>query len=217
LNEAFPAMTAPAEAAPDTAARILDAAELLFIERGFAATSLRAIATSAGVNLAATHYHFGSKQGLLAAVFHRRAAPINERRLAGLDRLLASDQALTTRNILEVFLQPFVQDDTYTTAPAVVGWIYGEPESLSKPIFEQEFTEVATRFQQALATVLPKLDKDELRWRFHFMVGSMIHLLKSNTPLGVPACRGSFPQGLAYLIDFAVAGLEQHTTGTRND
>ena len=48
-------------AAADTRERILDAAESLFIEHGFAATSLRAIATLAQVNLAATNYHFGSK------------------------------------------------------------------------------------------------------------------------------------------------------------
>ena len=70
------------KASPSIATRekILDAAEILFIERGFAATSLRAIASKAGVNLAATNYHFDSKNGLLAAVFHRRVAPINEQR-----------------------------------------------------------------------------------------------------------------------------------------
>ena len=53
----------------DTRARILDAAEALFIEQGFVATSMRAITTRAGVNLAAAHYHFGSKEGLLGAAF----------------------------------------------------------------------------------------------------------------------------------------------------
>ena len=64
-------------ASQDTRERILDAAEALIIERGFAATSLRAIADRARVNLAATNYHFGSKMGLLAAVFHRIVEPIN--------------------------------------------------------------------------------------------------------------------------------------------
>ena len=73
----------------ETRTRILDAAEELFVEMGFAAASLRAIASRAGVNLAAAHYHFGSKEGLLGATVHRRVAPINEARARGLDALFA--------------------------------------------------------------------------------------------------------------------------------
>ena len=40
--------------------RILDAAESLFMEHGFEATSLRSITAAAAVNLAAVNYHFGS-------------------------------------------------------------------------------------------------------------------------------------------------------------
>lgn len=45
----------------ETVERILDAAEQLFAEKGFAETSLRLITSKAGVNLAAVNYHFGSK------------------------------------------------------------------------------------------------------------------------------------------------------------
>ena len=59
----------------DTVERILDAAEQLFAERGFAETSLRLITTRAGVNLAAVNYHFGSKKALIQAVFSRFLDP----------------------------------------------------------------------------------------------------------------------------------------------
>ena len=45
----------------DTKQKILDAAEQLIAEQGYAATSLRQIIAEAGVNLASIHYHFGSK------------------------------------------------------------------------------------------------------------------------------------------------------------
>ncbi len=41
-----------------TVDRILDTAEVLFAQKGFAETSLRAITSKAGVNLAAVNYHF---------------------------------------------------------------------------------------------------------------------------------------------------------------
>ena len=56
--------------------KILDAAERLFAERGFAETSLRTITTAAGVNLAAVNYHFGSKKDLIQAVFARFLDPL---------------------------------------------------------------------------------------------------------------------------------------------
>ena len=197
----------------DTRDRILDAAESLFVERGFSATSLRAIADKAGVNLAATNYHFGSKKGLLVEVFHRQMGPINEQRLANLDQLEMSGQPATARAILEAFFTPFVQDDVYITAPAVIGWIYSEPEAVTRPVFEHEFIAVSIRFQNALAEVLPQLEQDELNWRFHFMIGSMIHLLKLNAPLGMGPSRSSFEDGLERLINYSIAGLEQCGTG----
>ena len=51
-----------------TATRILEAAKRLLAEKGFSAVTLEAIATEAGVNKAATRYHFGSKAGLLGAL-----------------------------------------------------------------------------------------------------------------------------------------------------
>src|SRR6478672_2385169 len=60
-----------------TRERLLDAAETLFANNGFHGVSLRTITTQAGVNLAAAHYHFGSKKGLMREVFKRRLDPIH--------------------------------------------------------------------------------------------------------------------------------------------
>jgi AcrR family transcriptional regulator len=200
----------------DTRDKILGAAESLFVERGFSATSLRAIADRAGVNLAATNYHFGSKKGLLAEVFHRRVGPITEQRISNLDQLEKSGLALSTRNVLEAFFQPLARDDLYTLTPAVIGWIYSEPEAVLRPLFEQEFITVSLRFQTALATILPQLEPGELKWRFHFMIGSKIHLLKLNAPLGSKPSRSSFEDGLERLINYSIAGLEQRGTGEQD-
>jgi TetR/AcrR family transcriptional regulator len=51
--------------------QILDAAEKLFAERGYEATSLQLVGTAAGVSRATPGYFFGSKEGLYRAVFNR--------------------------------------------------------------------------------------------------------------------------------------------------
>ncbi|MGV0033665.1 MAG: TetR/AcrR family transcriptional regulator [Candidatus Azotimanducaceae bacterium WSBS_2022_MAG_OTU7] len=196
--------------APDTQEKILDAAECLFVEHGYAATSLRAIATMAGVNLAATNYHFGSKKNLFASVFQRRVQPINEQRLLLLKQLEESERPLTVRALLECFFAPLTEPvNRNNDVPALIGRIYAEPESLTKPILEQAFGETATRYQLAIAEVFPDIPTEELSWRFHFMIGSMIHLLQFNTPLGAEPTRSTFISVIDRMIDYAEAGLTQ--------
>ncbi|MEM8561894.1 MAG: TetR/AcrR family transcriptional regulator [Pseudomonadota bacterium] len=193
-----------------TREKIMSAAEQLFIERGYAATSMRAIADRAGVNLAATNYHFGSKHGLLTEVFHRRVEPFNQLRLQNLDALQAGGKSPTARDILEAFCSPFLQRDIPNKASQIVGWIYSEPSSVARPLLEREFSVVASRFQQAFATLYPDVSAQELRWRFHFLVGSLLHLLRLQAPLGDKPSQASLERGMRHLIDYSLAGLAQH-------
>jgi len=54
-----------------TREKILDAAEPVFLERGFEGSSLGAIASGAGVNTSLISHHFGSKRGLWEATVQR--------------------------------------------------------------------------------------------------------------------------------------------------
>jgi len=49
----------------------MDAAERLFAERGIDAVSLRTINAEAGYSVAALHYHFGTRDGLVRLSFDR--------------------------------------------------------------------------------------------------------------------------------------------------
>ena len=57
---------------------ILDAAEILFSATGYDASSTRAIAAKAGVNIAMLNYYFGSKNGVYKAVLQRRLEVFEE-------------------------------------------------------------------------------------------------------------------------------------------
>src|ERR1700752_3315664 len=85
-----------------TKPRILDAAEKLFVEHGFEATSLRSLTSAAGVNLAAVNYHFGSKEELFQAVLTRRLDPMNQERIDLLARVErdAAGRTLSCEKIL---------------------------------------------------------------------------------------------------------------------
>jgi AcrR family transcriptional regulator len=78
-----------ASSSTETKDQILTVAERLFAECGFAGTTLRTVVSEAGVNLAAVHYHFGSKEELFRAVVARFARPIVEQELQLLSELKA--------------------------------------------------------------------------------------------------------------------------------
>ncbi len=61
-----------------TADSLLDVGQRLFAERGYEASSVRDITGSAGSNLGAVTYHFGSKEALYQAVLERALVPLRE-------------------------------------------------------------------------------------------------------------------------------------------
>jgi AcrR family transcriptional regulator len=73
---------------------ILDAAERLFAERGYDATSLNDVGVSAGVSRGTPGYFFGSKTDLYRAVLERAFSEVREAVRAGRARALASNQTL---------------------------------------------------------------------------------------------------------------------------
>jgi AcrR family transcriptional regulator len=81
------------DVAIDTRRRILDAARVRMLADGYAGLSTRKVAEEAGVPLSQLHYHFGSKGGLIMALF----AMENEERLARQTRMYAEDRPLWQR------------------------------------------------------------------------------------------------------------------------
>ncbi len=191
----------------ETAAAILEAAEQLFIDKGYAGTSVRAIATKAGVNLASAHYHFGSKAGLLGAVIHLRVAPANEERERRLDALERETPNPSVEQILEVFFSTLALDGVAATLPRLIARLYGEPESVSQPLIEREFGAVSRRFLAALGAAMPDVDAEVLAWRFYFMIGAMIHMLAFEGPHTMDPAERRSEDSLRRLLEFAVAGI----------
>jgi AcrR family transcriptional regulator len=59
-----------------TAERILDAAEALFAERGYAGATLRDVASRVGIRTPSLYNHFPNKESLYAAVLERGIRPV---------------------------------------------------------------------------------------------------------------------------------------------
>jgi len=205
-----------------TKERILDTAERLFSEQGYAATSLRSIIASAGVNLAAVHYHFHSKEALLEAVILRRSVPANQERLALLERyeLAAGDNPPPLEKVIEAFVAP-----TFRMArdPAnggmvfmrLLGRLHAEGDLLSGILISQ-FRDVLERFAAAVRLALPDLPPAELFWRLNFAIGALGQALRGGSKdVGVISdlsLASSSEMALEQLVAFLSAGFRAQVT-----
>lgn len=210
----------------DTKTQILDTALNLFAEQGFEATSLRAITACASVNLAAVHYHFGSKEGLLSAVVDRGFGPINHERLTRLDaaRAEAGEDPIELRTLLETFIAPAlrVADDPEGGAFLhLVGRLHSDlGKEYVRELLVTQFEELKRRFMPEFARSLPELDLETLIWRMHFVVGAMAHTMIGGENVRW-ASDGRFgpsrsAERVHLLCAFAEAGLRAPVTAVPN-
>jgi len=200
----------------DTKELILDAAEAVFAERGYAAASMRAITGEATVNLAAVHYHFGSKVGLFQAVLERRVRDLNDERLRLLDEAEArSGTPVPLEAVLEALLGPPMlrcssRDEGWARFTRVMGRAMSEAGEHVAAI-QEVFRAVQHRFVPALRAALPHLDEREFYWRLSFLVGSMCHHMANPARielLSAGACAGETPEeALRQLVAFAAGGF----------
>ena len=202
--------------------KLLDAAELLFAEKGFEAVSVRDITQLAKTNVAAVNYHFGSRDALLTLVMMRYMTPVTEERLARLESVERkwSGKSVPLEEIIDALVRPLVGQVKKSELAErlfykLTGRICAEQGDGLPPQIEEQFRQSGERFSKAFAKALPTVPPEELAWRIHFVIGGMIHMLThqeifhlvSGGASGAPTMEDT----LGRFIRFAAAGLREGT------
>lgn len=202
--------------------RILDTAESLFAEQGFAHVSIRDIAVAARANVAAVNYHFGSKERLFEALFARRVVPVNTMRLQLLDAAQAKGRGGKPglRDVVDAFVRPplLLGDPASHGAQGLVMMRFLS-RMLAMPkehvFLEAYYGEVRSRFIACLTSILPGLPGETVLWRYNLMVGALIYALAGpQRMLRPPAAEPPQPprdwnveDAIEELVDFCAAGF----------
>ncbi|MCL4683258.1 TetR/AcrR family transcriptional regulator [Myxococcota bacterium] len=142
--------------------RILDVASQVFAERGFAGAGVDHLAERSGIAKTAIYYHFGSKEGLLAAVAERTAAAwiegiSNSALQAGddpaarLDRALAGMRALLEETPQILRLLQFLTLELADEKPEI--------RATLQAILARARAAIVTGLNDALGVELPRADE----------------------------------------------------------
>jgi len=204
-----------------TKARILRAATALFAERGFHGTKIRDIAERAGVNVAAGHYHFGSKRDLDLEVLRATFAEVR----AALDRGGVSPDAAALARLSDARVEALLEK----RIAVMLENLLGPPPSLhgalmqremvdpsdALPIVVAEFIEPmvdeAAAFVRRLA---PELDDETVLWCVTSMMSQAIFyrftMPASLRLLRLRAFSPAYTRRLAaHIAAFSVAGIDR--------
>lgn len=199
----------------DTRDRILSAAQKLFADKGFDATSVRDITSEAGCNVASVNYHFGGKDNLYLETFRSMLTVLRDRRLEMMGELMARVPTPSLEEFVETFavimIEPLVGDSRGRMFLNLVSREMIAPRLPDGVLVEEFFEPMMERATAALARVGPPLDTGSARLCVMSMVGQLLHSLKAHhllMDLGrselVPT---QHSEQIAHFVRFTVGGI----------
>lgn len=194
--------------------KLIHSAERLFAAEGFDRVSVRDIAGDAQVNSALVGYYFGSKEGLLAEVYTRHCEPLKRERMRLLAECSPGGVPASLEGVLDAFIRPSLaagqnlDDRSFSRLRAILS---AENSSLLEQLVASNFDDTTRAFVKALSKCLPELDRQDVFWRFHFLLGAIYytatgpHRIKT---LSKGKCDPANPEATAeQLVRFAAAGF----------
>lgn len=201
--------------APDTPSHMLDVAEQRFAERGLDNVSLREIVRHSGQsNLSAAHYHFGSREGLIAALLTRRMRVIDLLRNDRLDALNAYSLASDVLSIVQQSVAPLAEVVKSTTWGAdyvrVAAQVLLNPSAAYMARVEPEAKQGLLRSSRMLRQLLPGLANDVFEDRMRIVnnesVYSIARWVYTNGRV-TAASEARFDKLVLHTTEFLAAGL----------
>jgi AcrR family transcriptional regulator len=218
-------LPARAEAGASTEERLLAAAERLFAERGFAATSVRDITAEAGTSVAAVNYHFGGKDNLYRELIVGRLRSMREQRLAAIGRVVAEaerdaapiDPTRLLRAFADAFLEPVADPERGRSLVRLLTREFVDGNLPPAVFCEEMIRPVETAFAGALRRALPGIGERDAVLAVHFFVAQLMYVVDIASLAGTLDDPHALCGSLATLADdivrFSTAGLTAYAPG----
>jgi len=180
----------------------MKAAERLFAERGYDATSIRAIVAKARVNQAAINYHFDGKDGLYREVLRAAFRALTEQQLDHADEMKAMSREAALAEFVRRQLRPLLGRDEYSRHMRILNWETVRPTAVFRKLLSEEAAPFMGLAVELVRRFQPEADQRTLVAAAVWLVGQCSVFLRNREQLADP------PLGLA-LDEKAVEWLAQ--------
>jgi len=180
----------------------MKAAERLFAERGYDATSIRAIVAKARVNQAAINYHFDGKDGLYREVLRAAFRALTEQQLDHADEMKAMSREAALAEFIRRQLRPLLGRDEYSRHMRILNWETVRPTAVFRKLLSEEAAPFMGLAVELVRRFQPEADQRTLTAAAVWLVGQCSVFLRNREQLADP------PLGLV-LDEAAVEWLAQ--------
>ncbi|MGA8497419.1 MAG: CerR family C-terminal domain-containing protein [Xanthobacteraceae bacterium] len=180
----------------------MKAAERLFAERGYDATSVRAIVAKARVNQAAINYHFDGKDGLYREVLRAAFRALTEQQLDHADEMKAMSREAALAEFVRRQLRPLLGRDEYSRHMRILNWETVRPTAVFRKLLSEEAAPFMGLAVELVRRFQPEADQRTLTAAAVWLVGQCSVFLRNREQLADP------PLGLV-LDEAAVEWLAQ--------
>jgi AcrR family transcriptional regulator len=174
-------MTRPSEI---TRERLLKAAERLFAERGYDATSVRAIVAKARVNQAAINYHFAGKEGLYREVLRAAFRALTDRQLARAEEAKAMSREQALGEFVRRQLAPLTARDEFSRYMRIFNWETASPTAVFRKLVREEAAPFMGVAVDLVRRFLPEADQRTLAVAAIWLIGQCGVFVRNRERLG---------------------------------
>ncbi|WP_011171714.1 MULTISPECIES: TetR/AcrR family transcriptional regulator [Burkholderiales] len=201
----------------DARENILRASERLFAEHGFTGCSLRNVADTAGVNQGMIHYFFRSKEALFQETYLRCGTPMVAERMRLLDaeEAAAKGGAIQLERLVEIFLTPAfrlaMSGESGRAFLRMQAHLQLDGTQFGNELRQRLYDDSSSRFVAAFRRSLPDVSREDVSWRFIFMLGAYQYALADTGRIEVVSdslCSGkNFAESLRQIVPFLAAAM----------
>lgn len=202
--------------------RLLDAAEQLFSEHGFDGASVRDIAATAGCNIAAVNYYFGSKDKLYTEVWRRQLVQMRDARLQAIEQVMSESNGKPSledllKSFANAFIGPFVDESRSRWLMRLMAREMIDQRVPANMFVDEVVKPTMGAMHGALLKACPGLDESKIWLLIIFLAGQLMHVVHIKAMLDqtemaeMPAF--DLTDAVDNVVKFSAAGIRSYAEG----
>jgi len=206
----------------DTKSAIMDAAEIVMAEHGVDGATISQIVSEAGANIAAIHYHFNSREGLLDATLMRHKGFVALRLKKMIKELDESGRTPTPMDIANIIVNPRIdflveKGEAGRRSTRFLARLQfdrrnqSDGKALHDHMTRKHFPEIRVKMHELISKACPELGEEERQQRLTMSFDILFHYLTNadfmKTEWDSDGHHNEMLQGTTNLKTFIAGGL----------